>query len=278
MFMTSEWHSRPQVLAVSASCAAILLGFAACATAQVPPSGAEQQQLALLRQQVSVLEKRVTELERTKGSATKVDESAQAAKDSSGTKALEQRLAALEQAQAKKEATLGPDKATIVTAPFVVVDRGGKVVMRVQGEFTDKASRGVYVYGAGSDIAVGHLGLTKGGAGRLYVTSTKAPRPQIQAIAEESDTAATVAVFRADGNGFNSLEQQGLMIRNGEGKAIGTITSQSGTGYLALSDSGGNTMMDAGTLKSQKGYVRVNPYRASTSPQGDPSVLMGGKK
>lgn len=278
--MASEWRSRPHVLAVSASCAAILIGFGALATAQVPPSGAEQQQLALLRQQVSVLEKRVTELEKSKGSAARVDESAQAAKEGAGTKALEQRLAALEQAQATKAAAFGPDKATIVTAPFVVADRGGKVVMRVQeGDSAGKESRGIYVYGAGSDLPLAHLGvLVKEGAGRLYVTNAKAGRPQIQAIAE-TDTPAAVVVFRADGkNGYNSLEQQGLMIRNGEGQAIGSITSQSGTGYLALNDSSGNTMMDAGTLKSQKGYVRVNPYRASTSPQGDPSVLMGGKK
>jgi len=92
------------------------------------------------------------------------------------------------------------------------------------------------------------------------------------------DRPAHVAVLRADSDeATNSLEQQGLMIRNGDGKAIGSITSQTGTGYLALSDSSGNTMMDAGTLKSKKGYVRVNPYRASTTPQGDPSVLMGGR-
>ena len=277
--MTSEWFSRPQqVLVVYAGCAAILIGFGALATAQVPPSVAEQQQLALLRQQVSLLEKRVTELEKIKGSVARVDESAQAAKESTGTKALEQRLASLEQAQATKEAALGPDKATIVTAPFVVVDRGGKVVMRVQAGDPGKDSRGIFVYGTASDLPLAHLGvLSKAGVGRFYVTTAKPGRPQIQAIAE-TDTPAVVAVNRADGNGYNSLEPQGLMIRNDEGRLIGSITSQTGTGYLELSDSSGKAMLEAGTTTSQKGYVKVNPYRASTSPQGDPSVLIGGKK
>ena len=260
--MTSEWFSRPQqVLVVYAGCAAILIGFGALATAQVPPSVAEQQQLALLRQQVSLLEKRVTELEKIKGSVARVDESAQAAKDSAGTKALD-----------------GPDKATTVTAPFVVVDRGGKVVMRVQAGDPGKDSRGIFVYGTASDLPLAHLGvLSKAGVGRFYVTTAKPGRPQIQAIAE-TDTPAVVAVNRADGNGYNSLEPQGLMIRNDEGRLIGSITSQSGTGYLELSDSSGKAMLEAGTTTSQKGYVKVNPYRASTSPQGDPSVLIGGKK
>jgi hypothetical protein len=269
--MKGKWRSRPQVLVFTASGAALLIGLGASATAQVPPSGAEQQ-LALLRQQFSVLEKRVAELEKTKVAVARIDGPAQPAKDSGGTKALEQRLAALEQAQVS-----GPGRSSVFTAPFVVVDRGGKVVMRVQ-DFSDKTSRGIYIYGPGSDVAVAHLGVTPDGGGRAYVTNKTAQRPQIQLIASGSDAAATVAVFRTDGGTYNSLEQQGLLIRNGDAKVIGSITSQSGTGYLALSDSNGNTMMDAGTLKSQKGYVRVNPYRASTTPQGDPSVLMGGKK
>lgn len=276
--MTRDWRSRPRVLAVSASCAAILIGFAAFATAQVPPSAAEQQQLAAFRQQVSALEKRVTELEKPKGSAARADESAQAAKEGARTKALEQRLAALELVQATKESVLGPDKATIVTAPFVVVDRAGKAIMRVQGEATEKASRGVYVYSAASDAPLAHMGITTDGVGRIYAKNAASKRPQVQMLGPSGGAPALVLVLRDDGEGFNSLEQQGLLIRNGDGKPIGSITSQSGTGYLALSDSSGNTMVDAGTLKSQKGYVRVNPYRASTSPQGDPSVLIGGKK
>jgi len=275
--MKIEWRSTRRVLAVNATCAAVLIGFGAFATAQVPSSGAEQQ-LALLRQQVSTLEKRVTELEKSKGSVARIEEPARPANESAGTKALERRLAALEQAQSTKESALGQGKPITVTAPFVVVDRAGKVVMRVALEATDKASRGIYVFGFGSDFPVAHVGVMADGVGRLYVTNTREKRAQVQILGGASDIPATVAVFRADGNAYNSLEQQGLMIRNGEGEAIGTITSQSGTGYLALSDSSGNTMMDAGTLKSQKGYVRVNPNRASTSPQGDPSVLMGGKR
>jgi hypothetical protein len=47
-------------------------------------------------------------------------------------------------------------------------------------------------------------------------------------------------------------------------------------GYLELNDESGTKMVEAGSLKDNKGYVLTTPYRASVSPNGNPSVLMGG--
>lgn len=270
--MTSTRRPSP-VVAVTATCAAILVAFGVYAKAQTTPSGAEQQ-LAQLRQQLVALEKRVAELEKPRGTGGGVQSGA-----ATGQKAGPPQLGGPERAPASADTAPGANKPTVVTAPFIVVDRNGKVVMRVQGEAVGNSlSRGIYAFNATSDVPMAHLGVTADGDGRAYVTHAGAGRPAVQMIGGGADNDALILVTRGRAEGYNSLEQEGLMIRNDDGIAAGSIVVKSGTGYLALNDKAGNPMVDAGTLQSQKGYVRTSPYRSATSIQGNPSVLMGGNK
>src|SRR5204862_8254253 len=109
--------------------------------------------------------------------------------------------------------TSAPDNVTTVTAPFVVVDDNGKVVMRVQGEGTGDLSRGIYVYGPKDSHPMAHVGIiTSDGSGRLWASHAGATRPAIQVLGGGGDDPAQIAVFNAQG--YNSLEEQGRMISN----------------------------------------------------------------
>jgi hypothetical protein len=68
----------------------------------------------------------------------------------------------------------------------------------------------------------------------------------------------------------------GLTFSGGSTPAGFLGTKADGKGYLELNDSSGSKMVEAGSLDKHKGYVLTTPYHASVSPQGDPSVLLGG--
>ena len=256
--MTSEWRSRPRVLVVGASCAAILIAFGAYVKAQVAPVGAEQQ-LAQLRQEVSALERRVAELE--KRGAAPSPTSDRAAGLPSGI----------------LRARMSPEHVTAFPAPFVVVDDDGKVIMRVQAEAAE-SSRGMYVYGPNDARPMAHVGIIKqNGAGRVWASHIGAGRATIQMMGGgDENTPAQIAVFH--GPAHNSLEPQGLIIRNDENAPVAAVVLSNATGYVQLSDSNAAPMVAAGVLESHKGYVKVTPYKNLDKSAGRPERTHGRKE
>jgi hypothetical protein len=74
---------------------------------------------------------------------------------------------------------------------------------------------------------------------------------------------AQIAVFNANGNAHNSLEQQGLMIRNDQNIAVASVVLRNGTGYVQLSDSNASPMMEAGVTAMPTAIGRVHWIFAS---------------
>jgi hypothetical protein len=125
--------------------AAWIVGMGGSRTwAQAPVSGSEQQ-LAQLRAQVAALERRIADLEKKPagGGGAGHDTSAQDARLAQ----LEKRLAGLEQAE-RGPLDVRTANSTI-TAPFTIVDAGGKPILRVT-DVAGQFSRGLYVFSAGA--------------------------------------------------------------------------------------------------------------------------------
>jgi hypothetical protein len=81
------------------------------------------------------------------------------------------------------------------------------------------------------------------------------------------------------GRSFLSMDKTAITFYGEGGAPLAVFGSKSrAKGYLELDDGGGSRMVEAGSLDSHKGYVLASPYQPSTTPQGDPSVLLGGGK
>jgi hypothetical protein len=239
-----------------------------------PPKPNTVADINALRQQVVALERRVVELEKKKVELAKEESD-----DEARVKKLEQRLASLEKTPENRNAstkaeTGGPEAFTTVTAPFVVVDRAGKPLMRVHEE-EEGFSRGIYIYNGDAKV-VAHVGAMGDGGGRIYVT-----RPAALPMALMAAPVDGSASFELSANGKKSLviDKQSLVYYNDAHTPIAVFGSKDRSkGYLELNDSAGAKMVEAGSLATHKGYVLASPYQASVSPQGDPSVLKGGGK
>lgn len=87
--------------------------------------------------------------------------------------------------------------------------------------------------------------------------------------------------FYGDGGSVRSrLQKESIGFYGDDGKSVLSLFGAKNRekGFLQLSDSNGDAMVEAGVLDSHKGYVLASPYQASVDPHGDPSVLRGGKK
>jgi hypothetical protein len=231
-----------------------------------------EQQLSSLRQQVAALERRVAEVEKLKGGAVLQNSTSADAR----VKALEQRLASLEGALASRNADAKPgpqERQALVTftAPFVVVDRAGKPLMRVQEDADGGFSRGIYVYDSNGS-SVTHMGVMQGG-GRVYVSKPGVLPAAMMAAAPDgpmlglSDNAKYLV----------KIDKQSLVYYNDAKTAIAVFGSKDRSkGYLELNDAGGKIMVEAGSLADHKGYVLASPYETRGGVLGDPSVLKGG--
>jgi hypothetical protein len=139
-------------------------------------------------------------------------------------------------------ATVGaqaPRKVAMV-APFSVTGAGGKEIFKVyDGGVSLKGQLDVYT----DSGHVAQIGSTSDATGLFVISSTSAP-----GAGGAGSTTANAAFFG----------RKGLK------------------GYLELNDENGQ-MVEAGS-KDARGYVRVQPYRVSVDPKGDPSLLMGGKR
>lgn len=255
-------------------------GISATAAVTKPKAGMD---VNTLQKQMQALEQRILELEKDALDEINDDSEAEAAatrlekrlaSSEASARNLERRLAGLENGADSAGTTGGDnDKPMTVTAPFLVVDRAGKPLMRV-GEAEDSFSRGMYVFNA-NGRSVAHVGVASDGNGRLYAaTPGGIPAAQIGAEAEGgivliSNTSAQAVMLNKEALHFF-----------GDSKAQVAVfgTKNRAKGYLELNDSAGNKMVEAGMLNSQKGYVMASPYRATVDPRGDPSVIRGAGK
>ncbi len=235
-----------------------------------------QEEIKVLRQQLLALTDRVHELEK------KADEAQNNSDEDPQAKKIEHRLTTVEHAQAKLEAELaqgnkkeGPEgtEGLTVTAPFTVVDDSGKPLMRVQAD-DGSFSRGMYVFDDGGH-SVAHVGSWAKG-GRIYV-NTPASLPSGMLAA---DTTGPIFKLASNSKPFVLIDKQSISFYGDNGgPALALFGSKNRSkGYMELNDSGGNKMVEAGSLDSHKGYVLASPYQASVEPHGDPSVLKGAGK
>jgi hypothetical protein len=179
-------------------------------------------------------------------------------------------------------------------------DMAGKAIVKVQEKGADP--RGLLVLngqaqiaaqatsdstGAGSvkvltpkGVAVGGLLASESGGG-LALTGPSGGASAVSLKVEP--TGGKVRVFPA-GGGSALAELAGeasggaVTIYSPRGGPLGSMNAGNGRGYLELNDAGGNKMVEASSQADGKGYVLVTPWTTSVTPEGDPSVLRGGKK
>lgn len=263
-------------------------GMAAATRAASPDPAAE---IARLRALVDSFEERLSKLEKERLEILE-DEGAEAARraaEEAKATRVEQRLASLEKAQQSqkptdvtREAPDPDDRPLTVTAPFVVKDRAGKVIMVVQegagqGEVPG-GSRGLYIYGVNqSGSALAHVGaMPDADTGRVYVAHEGSHRPDV--IMAYHDGGPLLALNGSGTGKVAMLDRSGIAFFNSSGNPVTEMRSKDGRGLLLINGPDGSHMVEAGSLAAGKGYVLANPWQPKTDLSGDPSVLMGGKK
>ena len=247
-----------------------MLGVAATGIAhtQSAASGSAQQ-VAALQQQLTALDRRVKELEKSASGASGSDDTTAEGR----IKALEAKVRSLQsavEARGPGADLAGQLAGKRVTAPFTVVDRAGKVLMKIT-EDGDGLSRGAYMYDGAEKVVAYIGGDTKGG--RVYATRAGAlPMAMIHGVGTPS-----LLLRGAAGTLAASIDDSAVTFFSDGGNALASFgTKNRAKGYLELNDGNGTKMVEAGMLDSRKGYVMATPYRASVGPNGNPSVLMGG--
>ena len=250
--------------------AAMIIRIAGRDTAAQVPAGAAEQQLAQLRDQVASLEHRIAQLEKEKGGVVGVGNDTPN-RDPRFAQ-VDQRLAALEQA-AHGPLDVRTGHSTL-TAPFTIVDAAGKPIMQVTDAVSGTASRGIYVFSASGIGASAHIGILPNAGGRVYVAI---PGNLPEAGMSMSDQGPQFSL-NSDSKTAMRMLPGGLYFYGTSGSPIALFGSKGdrAKGYLEINDGAGNKMVEAGSLDSHKGYVLASPYKASTAPTGDPSVLKGG--
>lgn len=247
----------------------VMLALLSTRLASTQGASGTDQQVSALRQQLAALDRRVKDLEKM---AVPVD----AGTPDPATLAariveLETKVRSLQSQVAAGVGTGGAQAATKILAPFVVVDRAGKPIMRVTDE-ADGLSRGIYMYNSNASVAA-HIGVTGDGSGRIYVTMNGALPMAMMAVSSNGP------IFRlgADAKKAVEIDKSSMVFYNDGGTPLSLFgTKDRGKGYMELNNSGGSKMVEAGMLNAGVGYVMANPSRSSVSPSGNPSVLMGG--
>jgi TolA-binding protein len=120
------------------------------------------------------------------------------------------------------------------------------------------------------------------GADLIMGLGTKGPGIQMNEAGELKFSVQRDSLgFYGDGGSLRSrLQKESIAFYGDDGNSALSLLGAKNRekGFLQLSDSNGDAMVEAGVLDSHKGYVLASPYQASVDPHGDPSVLRGGKK
>ena len=173
----------------------------------------------------------------------------------------------------------------IVKAQAKGTDPRGLLVLNAQGQIAvestaDSTGAGAVKVLTSKGIAVGGL-LAGESGGEFALTGPAGGRSAISLKVDP--TGGKVRVFPAGGGSAQAeltAEATGgaVTIYHPQGTPLGSMNAANGRGYLELNDAGGNKMVEASSQPDGKGYVLVTPWQVQVTPQGDPSVLRGGKK
>jgi hypothetical protein len=247
----------------------LVLALAATAIASTQSRSAADQYIAALQQQLAALDRRVKELEKSASNASGPDDPGPANR----IKKLEDQVRKLEAAEQARDGARPagtPEQMGLrLTAPFTVVDSGGKLLMRI----TDQGngfSRGAYLYD-GNEKIVGYIGGDAAG-GRIYATKNGLlPQALIAA------TDGPMLYLKGAQKAAVTVEPASMTFFSDSGNPLSVFgTKDRLKGYMELNDGSGSKMVEAGMLNSHVGYVMANPSRSSVGINGNPSVLMGG--
>lgn len=273
-------------MVIAIGCSALLASFTATAGSQgitaqatVKPSDPARD-IVTLRQQVLALEKRVAELEKEELEKFKGDDVAEDA----AAKKLEQRLAKLEGGQqtakndgktGTKPGAAGDDEAMTVRAPFVVLDKAGRTIFRV--DTVDDRATAVVGNPLGAQAV---LGIDPAGNGSMRLFDAKRiPNVWLSAKAEGGDLLLT-------GNGSKnavtlSIDRGGaglVKVFNAAGRAVTALSSNASGGQVLVADAqtGKNTAMLS--TSASGGNVMVyapegRGARAAMSADGDSGLI-----
>jgi hypothetical protein len=272
----STWLARPlQTLTMGTL---LLSPVAHSQSVSQSQNQAMQSQIQMMQGQVQALVARVKSLE----------DQAQLASGDSGddkqSKAIERRLEALEREEAKLDAEESahqgaktgdkPGLSTTVVAPFTVVDKEGKTVVRIAAKDSNSLG-GIFVFDA-TGQAVAQVGMTRSG-GLLALMNSKSGAKEPDILLGVSSDGPKLQIQDGGKKQF-ALDKESLAFY-GDGDSVLSLfgTKKRVKGYLELNDMNG-IMVEAGVLDSHKGYVMANPWRPSPDVRGDPSVLKGGGK
>ena len=229
-------------------------------------------------QRIEALEKRVEELEKHIDKF-ELDADTESARD----KKFEERLAAIERAQKTgRAAGPGADKAPndddqplTVRAPFVVMDEGGRTLLRVEKSPISGGARMIVGNPIGSRIALGVL--KDDGASLQIFDNAHVQRIALGAAAgntllklEEKKYKAMLSTDESEGNTLTLFTGDIISARVASGRG--------GNGRMALSSGAGVPMVEAGSADGL-GVVRTGP-RMGGPPgglTGLPFAILGKK-
>jgi hypothetical protein len=262
----------------------VCIGIASAASSQglsasagVSGGSATEAEIKVLRQQLVALEGRVHELEKKADQA--LDNGDAEAKEK---KQLDKRLDAIENKQKTLEADqqkAEQEGISHVKAPFTVYDKNDHPIFLV--ELSPKNAARVTI---GNPLGVRTIiynndQLGSGGI-EMYDGVAKDSRINMGFYKASNETSVSVGTPAMDQRAWLGSAKDnvvGLYILN-KYQPVGFFGEKaSGKGFMHLDDPQGAIMVEAGSLDAHVGYVLTNPWQSSTTPQGDPSVLKGGK-
>lgn len=244
-------------------------------TQVTPPATPGEGQALLAR--IASLEKRVKELENERQLEFKSEQ-----EDEAKAARLEERLVALERAARTGGAgsgraggtPAGASVATRVQAPFEVVARDGRTIVRIV-EWGDRdLAGGVYVFPRASTDPAAILGPLKDEpGGRVAVFQADGTGSSLTAAAQ----GATLSLRTPGSKSSIFLQAAGQIdLFNKGGTAAFSVTARSaGNGRLTLGDAAGNTVVEGGSTTDGIGIVRAGPRLvAPTGGMGGTSLAI----
>jgi hypothetical protein len=177
----------------------------------------------------------------------------------------------------------GTGPVTRVQAPFEVVDRQGRPIVRIL-EWGSTAGGGVYAYNRSGNVAAILGAMTNLNGGRVSVFDGSARVSDAASIGFPEGGAYMTLPRGADEEGVQISGATGeINIFNTQGYAsVALKTGVSGAGRLTLGDVAGSTVVEAGSTVDGIGIVRVGPRLGGTSGMTKaglvlPNALVGRK-
>ncbi len=286
--MTARLSTNAAHSTVAFACTVFVLALSSTTTASAQGASGTDQQLSALRQQLSALDRRVKELEKM---AVNVDAGKpDVAPPEARIARLEAEVRSLQSEVTAGAGRGGKQEPEQIIAPFVVVDRAGKPLMRVTEEGFG-FSRGIYVYDSQTLIA-GHLGVMQDGSGRVYVTR-KGTLPVVVAAATPdggslavtgptggSNSAVKLSVGSSGGRvqvfpqagGSTQAELKATPaggefdVYNKQGEAVGWLETTSGGNGKFTIGRAGKIYVEAAVLQNGKGMIIAGPDVGGAPP------------